>query len=53
MVAGGDERVNDEVAEELRKLRKTLQIGIIAYVVFWGIVIALIHLVMIPAIKGG
>ena len=45
--------MNDEVVEELRKLRKTLQIGIVAYVVFWSMVIALIHLVMIPAIKGG
>jgi len=45
--------MDDDIAKELKKLRKTLRLGIIAYIVFWSTIIALIHLVMIPAIKGG
>lgn len=43
----------DKVAEAVNKLRRALYIGMIVYTIFWGLVIALIHLVMVPAIKGG
>jgi len=43
----------EDLTEELKKLRKALRLGVITYVVFWSTIIALIHLIMIPAIKGG
>ena len=42
-----------EIAEEVRKLRNRVKWFIVAYVGFWSLVILLIHLVMVPAIKGG
>ena len=43
--------MSDELLNELEKINRNLKIGIVAYIIFWAIVIALIHLVMIPAIR--
>ena len=41
----------DKIVEEIRKLRRTAGLAILAYVIFWSLVILFIHLVMIPTIK--
>jgi len=45
--------MEDEVVEEIRKLRKTAGLAVLAYVIFWSLVILFIHFVMIPAVKSG
>ncbi|MBW2674736.1 MAG: hypothetical protein JRD89_15220 [Deltaproteobacteria bacterium] len=49
----GDEVHLKEIADELRKLRSRIKWFAVSYIGFWSLVILLIHLVMIPAIKGG
>jgi len=41
----------EKIVKEIRSMRRAVYIAIILYILFWATVIALIHLVMIPAIK--
>jgi len=46
-------RLAKELVKEVRRLRWTLKLGIITYVVFWLIIIILIHVMMVPIVRGG